>query len=50
MSGSSAPTTLQVYLYGQVIGSLDCLPGERFLFTLDEAHLDNPNRNTLSFS
>ncbi len=43
-------TVLNVLLYGQAIGTLTLLPGERILFSFSQDYIDNPNRPTLSLS
>jgi len=41
---------LDVALYGERIGSLTLLPGDRTLFVFGEGYIDNPERPTLSLS
>lgn len=41
---------LNVLLYGQAIGTLTLLPGERILFVFSQDYIDNPHRPTLSLS
>ena len=41
---------LNVLLYGQAIGTLTLLPGERILFAFSQDYIDNPHRPTLSLS
>ena len=41
---------LDVRLYGDKIGTLTLIPGERTLFAFDKAYIDNPGRPTLSLS
>ena len=41
---------LHVLLYGQAIGTLTLLPGERILFAFSQDYIDNPQRPTLSLS
>lgn len=43
-------TILKVMLYGQAIGTLTLLPGERTLFTFSQDYIDDPDRPTLSLS
>ncbi len=42
--------TLKVYLNDHQIGVLVHLPGDKNLFTFDQAYIDNPNRPILSLS
>jgi serine/threonine-protein kinase HipA len=44
------PSTLEVWLHGQTIGTLTRLPGDRNLFAFTEQYVDNPERPTLSLS
>lgn len=41
---------LEVMLYGEEIGTLTLLPGDRTLFAFNQSYIDNPNRDTLSLS
>jgi serine/threonine-protein kinase HipA len=41
---------LNVLLYGQQIGTLTHLPGDKNLFSFDQDYIDNPNRPILSLS
>jgi len=41
---------LDVELYGEKIGTLTLLPGDRTLFAFDEGYIANPERPTLSLS
>lgn len=41
---------LDVRLYGDKIGTLTLIPGDRTLFAFDKAYIDNPERPTLSLS
>jgi serine/threonine-protein kinase HipA len=43
-------TVLNVLLYGQAIGTLTLLPGERILFAFSQNYIDNPDRPTMSLS
>jgi serine/threonine-protein kinase HipA len=43
-------SVLDVLLYGEPIGTLTFLQGERTLFAFNEAYINNPNRPTLSLS
>lgn len=44
------PSSLQVLLHGDKIGSLNLLPGERILFVFADSYINNPNRSVLSLS
>jgi serine/threonine-protein kinase HipA len=41
---------LEVLLYGEPIGTLTRLPGDRVLFAFTEGYIEDPNRATLSLS
>jgi len=41
---------LEVGLYGEPIGTLTLLPGDRTLFTFHQDYIDDPERSTLSLS
>ncbi len=43
-------TVLEVLLYGEPIGTLTLLPGDRTLFAFNEAYVSNPARPVLSLS
>lgn len=43
-------SVLDVRLYGDKIGTLTLIPGDRTLFAFDKAYIDNPERPTLSLS
>ncbi len=43
-------TVLEVLLYGEPVGTLTLVPGERTLFALNQAYIDNQARPTLSLS
>ncbi len=43
-------SVLNVELYGNSIGTLTLLPGERILFAFDQNYIDDPERPTLSLS
>ncbi|MGE0006733.1 MAG: type II toxin-antitoxin system HipA family toxin [Parvibaculaceae bacterium] len=43
-------SVLDVRLYGDKIGTLTLIPGDRTLFAFDKAYIDNPKRPTLSLS
>ncbi|MCB1118565.1 MAG: type II toxin-antitoxin system HipA family toxin [Chlamydiia bacterium] len=44
------PLLLDVLLYGETIGILTHLPGDKNLFTFADGYADNPKRRTLSLS
>lgn len=44
------PFTLNVQLYGKTIGTLSLLGGDRVLFSFNQAHIDDDERDTLSLS
>jgi serine/threonine-protein kinase HipA len=41
---------LNVQLYGETIGTITRLPGDRNLFAFEQSYIDNPERPTLSLS
>lgn len=43
-------TALNVILHDEVVGTISLLPGDRSIFAFEQSYIDNPNRNTLSFS
>jgi serine/threonine-protein kinase HipA len=43
-------SVLQVLLYGEPIGTLTLVPGDRTIFAFNQAYIDNPARPTLSLS
>ncbi len=44
------PTVLTVSLYGEAIGTLTLLPGDKSLFAFSQDYIDNADRPTLSLS
>lgn len=42
--------SLNVFLYGELVGMLTLLPGEQTLFSFSQSYLDNPSRPILSLS
>jgi serine/threonine-protein kinase HipA len=42
--------TINILLYGKVIGAITLLPGERNVFSFTEAYIEDKNRPTLSLS
>lgn len=44
------PGALAVRLHGQRIGVINRLAGDKYLFSFDQAYVDDPNRATLSLS
>jgi serine/threonine-protein kinase HipA len=50
MNMAEAVSTLEVLLYGEQIGTLTRLAGDRTLFAFNEAYIANPTRPTLSLS
>lgn len=43
-------SVLDVLLYGEPVGTLTLVQGDRTLFTFNQTYIDNPNRSTLSLS
>ena len=43
-------SVLEVLLYGEPVGTLTLVQGDRTLFAFNQAHIDNPGRPTLSLS